>query len=231
MDDYETVWLGFTESGRVVVDAKTYLEDYPNEAKNLSHSWPPDYRAWAESTFGSLEKANTALCVPYVNGYSLKKKQWCKFFVDNVEEVKWDGNAIDSLVLPDTQKSVLEALVTSHQFSDNPREIQGQKGKGLVMLLHGTPGSGKTLTAEVAAEMARAPLLPIALGELYYYEYFDEEVLQDLLKYATIWKVSHSLLMTFPRFGPWPPIDRHCCLPTSDCCLTPNITTPHKHQS
>ena len=188
MEDYETVWLAFFETGRVVIDVKTYLEDYPVEAKRLSRSWPQEYRDWAEAQFGSLDRANKALCVPYVQGYSLKKKKWCKLYIENLEEIAWDVAAIKSLVIPDTQKSVLEALVTSHRFTENPRELQGQKGKGLVMLLHGTPGSGKTLTAEVTAELCKAPLLSISLGELYEYENFDEDRLQELLQYATMWR-------------------------------------------
>jgi ATP-dependent 26S proteasome regulatory subunit len=41
-----------------------------------------------------------------------------------------------------------------------------QKGKGLVVLLYGTPGSGKTLTAETAAEGSGKALIMTSLGEL-----------------------------------------------------------------
>lgn len=41
-----------------------------------------------------------------------------------------------------------------------------QKGKGLIILLHGKPGSGKTLSAEVAAEGARRALLSASLADL-----------------------------------------------------------------
>ncbi|KAL9056892.1 MAG: hypothetical protein Q9162_002663 [Coniocarpon cinnabarinum] len=188
MEDYDTVWLGFTETGRVVIDPKTYLEDYPIEAKTLSRLFPNDYRAWSTTHFGSLEQANRALCAPFIHGYSLKKKEWCKFFYESLEDIQWNEDAINSLVIDEGQKAVLQALVTSHQFSENPRETQGQKGKGLVMLLHGTPGSGKTLTAEVAAELSKSPLMSISLGELYEYEWFNEAVLSELLQYATMWK-------------------------------------------
>ncbi|KAK7966482.1 uncharacterized protein PG986_000759 [Apiospora aurea] len=40
------------------------------------------------------------------------------------------------------------------------------KGKGLGLLLHGTPGSGKTLTAETAAMGARRALVMTSVGEL-----------------------------------------------------------------
>ena len=87
------------------------------------------------------------LCPPFAYGYSLARKEWCRFYVDNIKEVNWKPNAFDELILGDRQKDVLRALVSSHSFPANARDETQQKGKGLVMLLHGTPGSGKTLTA------------------------------------------------------------------------------------
>lgn len=52
---------------------------------------------------------------------------------------------------------MIEALVDSHESSNAESEklqvkdvVQG-KGRGLVLLLHGPPGVGKTLTAETIA--------------------------------------------------------------------------------
>jgi AAA+ superfamily predicted ATPase len=36
----------------------------------------------------------------------------------------------------------------------------------LIIVLHGSPGVGKTLTAEVVAEYTKKPLYPINIGEL-----------------------------------------------------------------
>lgn len=106
------------------------------------------------------------LCPPYALGYSLSRKDWCRFFLDNMKEVQWKEDIWDALILNHKQKLVLQALVTSHWFPDNPRDQPEQKGKGLVILLHGTPGSGKTLTAETAAEATQKALVATSLGEL-----------------------------------------------------------------
>ena len=95
----------------------------------------------------SIGNAEKILCAPYVYGFSLARKDWAKFSVDLLSVVDWNKNAFDNLILKDGQKLVLQALVTSHAFPDNARDQPMQKGKGLVILLHGSPGSGKTLTA------------------------------------------------------------------------------------
>ena len=56
---------------------------------------------------------------------------------------------------------IIEALITVHIQSSTDTAtttdvIEG-KGKGLIILLHGGPGTGKTLTAESIAELARKP--------------------------------------------------------------------------
>ena len=40
------------------------------------------------------------------------------------------------------------------------------KGKGLIILLHGAPGVGKTSTAECVADHTKRPLFPITCGDI-----------------------------------------------------------------
>ncbi|KKY32020.1 putative aaa family [Diaporthe ampelina] len=130
------------------------------------------------------------LCPPYAYGYSLSRKDWCRFFIDLMDDVKWKQGVWESLILAPEQKLVLQALVTSHEFPDNARDEPEQKGKGLVVLLHGTPGSGKTLTAETAAEGAQKALISASLGDLNRYDrpWLFELRLKQILTYATMWK-------------------------------------------
>ena len=87
------------------------------------------------------------LCPPYVYGFSLEMKEWCKFFVDNLTAVEWRDNPMDALILEDSKRRLVKALVSTHRYPENARNEAQAKGKGLIILLHGTPGSGKTLTA------------------------------------------------------------------------------------
>ena len=175
MGEWDAVWLPYKETGRVVIDRKTFQED--NHLSQVGIKPDP-------------ETINKMLCPPFVYGFSLARKEWCRFYLTLIREINWKKNRFDSLVMNDSQKKLLQALVSSHAFPDNPRDHMEQKGKGLVILLHGTPGSGKTLTAECAAELTEKALFSTNLAELneensaWYFEYRLKQVLQ----YATIWR-------------------------------------------
>ncbi|KAL8765370.1 MAG: hypothetical protein Q9194_006586 [Teloschistes cf. exilis] len=105
---------------------------------------------------------------PVVLGFAFSEKLWLEFTVSGINDIEWNEGAFDSLVLPDSQKSIVKALVESHTFSASKNiddVIQG-KGRGLVAVLHGPPGTGKTLTAEGIAELLKCPLYMVSAGEL-----------------------------------------------------------------
>jgi SpoVK/Ycf46/Vps4 family AAA+-type ATPase len=126
------------------------------------------------------------MCPPYLHGYCPPQKVWGRFYIDQLDEPQWKENAYDYLVLPPAQKRVIRSLVNSHRFPDTV-EDSGAKGKGLVVLLHGTPGSGKTLTAETASEHSQRPLLSISSGDLGESTWEIDLTLKEFLRYATIW--------------------------------------------
>ena len=105
---------------------------------------------------------------PVVLGFAFSEKLWLEFSLSGVEEIKWNPEAFESLVLPDRIKSNLRGLVSSHRFNAARTiddVIQG-KGKGLNVVLHGPPGVGKTLTGESIAEYLKCPLYAVSAGEL-----------------------------------------------------------------
>ena len=79
-----------------------------------------------------------------------------------------DQVSFKRLVLPEDSKNLILALVSSHLGAEERRfnDIIKGKGRGLVMVLHGAPGVGKTLTAECIAEFTRRPLYVISSGDL-----------------------------------------------------------------
>ncbi|KAH4599395.1 hypothetical protein HBI82_168100 [Parastagonospora nodorum] len=105
---------------------------------------------------------------PVVLGFAFSEKYWLEFSLAGIEDIKWNPEAFESLVLPDRIKQNLKGLVSSHRFNAAKTiddVIQG-KGKGLNVVLHGPPGVGKTLTGESIAEYLKCPLYAVSAGEL-----------------------------------------------------------------
>ncbi|KAL1600811.1 hypothetical protein SLS60_007199 [Paraconiothyrium brasiliense] len=102
-----------------------------------------------------------------VRGYSLRDKKWCSFFIDSVCDITWNDDAFASLVAPQEQKDLILSFAESQVKSRDDFDdfIQG-KGQGIIMLLAGPPGVGKTLTAESVAEAMKAPLYSIGAADL-----------------------------------------------------------------
>lgn len=92
--------------------------------------------------------------------------------VQGVEEIEKNEQkqktAFDQLVLPPGHKPMVVSLIAQHfrdkesaTADDDQNDIVRGKGKGLIILLHGLPGVGKTTTAEVSRslETIRMPLI------------------------------------------------------------------------
>jgi hypothetical protein len=82
---------------------------------------------------------------PVVLGFAFSEKLWLEFTVSGISDVIFNEDAFDSLVLPENQKSIVKALVSSHAFhpSKSIDDIISGKGRGLCCVLHGPPGTGK----------------------------------------------------------------------------------------
>jgi hypothetical protein len=107
----------------------------------------------------ALTDEQLLLCTPLIKGYSLKTKKWGSFYVDHITDIKWDDRAFESLVLPRDHKELILTFVESQVLYKEAFDdvIQG-KGKGIIMLLSGPPGVGKTLTAESGKTTLEYPM-------------------------------------------------------------------------
>ncbi|KAF2096229.1 P-loop containing nucleoside triphosphate hydrolase protein [Rhizodiscina lignyota] len=182
-------WLPQTGSGRVVIDAKTFSEEEAKQKHSIFNVMTRARKGETpeQETFKSLD-VDPKLAPPFVFGYNLDTKRWCKFYVDLLEPVNWNPDAMERLIIPPMQKRLISSLISAHEFPEHARNEEQLKGKGLIILLHGTPGSGKTLTAEVAAEHTQRPLLKISTGELGNYGPLISVALRKLLAYASMWR-------------------------------------------
>jgi SpoVK/Ycf46/Vps4 family AAA+-type ATPase len=99
-------------------------------------------------------------------GYNLHKKKWVDLIVDRISDVKWNKQAFRSLVIDQGTKELVQALVTNQLAEEQGTDLIDGKGNGLIMLLHGSPGTGKTYTAEGVAEIAEKPLFRVTCGDI-----------------------------------------------------------------
>ena len=103
-----------------------------------------------------LSDRSLMLLPPRLLGYSTRGKYWGQFRVDGTREVgepSSDGFQ-NKLQLDDNYKMMIKALVDNHQGENSNAsdkiqvsDIAVDKGRGLVILLHGPPGVGKTVSS------------------------------------------------------------------------------------
>ncbi|KAI9761672.1 MAG: Arginine N-methyltransferase 2 [Chaenotheca gracillima] len=88
------------------------------------------------------------------------------FFIESVREITWSEDAFKSLVLPQSHKELILAFAESQLQNKTFDDVIRGKGRGIILLLSGPPGVGKTLTAESVAETMRVPLYAMSAGDI-----------------------------------------------------------------
>ncbi|EHK49105.1 hypothetical protein TRIATDRAFT_172361, partial [Trichoderma atroviride IMI 206040] len=155
---------------------KTAEDDQPNLGSDVkissdspSSSNTSPKREYIEKVKVEMAKDNLLLiCSPVVVGCCLASLEWLEFDVRGIEDVKWNDEAWDSLVLDEKMKELIKASVASRVFNpafgiDNKLLA---KRRGLTIVLHGPPGTGKTLTVTGLSDHLRRPLLMLPAREL-----------------------------------------------------------------
>ncbi|KAI1132884.1 ATPase [Nemania abortiva] len=110
---------------------------------------------------------NFFMCLPTtLSGFNMQKKEWVTLRVGFIEDVTWNEEAFKLLVIDESTKELVQAVVTNQLRAEDQADMIRGKGNGLFILLHGGPGTGKTLTAESVAEIARKPLYKVTCGDI-----------------------------------------------------------------
>lgn len=78
-------------------------------------------------------------------------------------------------------------MIENHERASFSDLVEG-KGKGLVILLHGPPGVGKTLTAETLALATAKPLLSVSTAEIGIEPHQAERNFTDIFEDASRWR-------------------------------------------
>ncbi|KAK6197730.1 hypothetical protein LQW54_010634 [Pestalotiopsis sp. IQ-011] len=91
--------------------------------------------------------------------------------------------------MEENHRLLLRSAVSAHLKATSrfSLDIIRGKGKGLLILLHGAPGVGKTATAEAIAIEYGRPLFAITCGDLGTSPASIEKTLMDIFRYANLW--------------------------------------------
>ncbi|KAI1135019.1 P-loop containing nucleoside triphosphate hydrolase protein [Hypoxylon sp. FL0543] len=140
------------------------------------------------STSTSLSKNHYVLCNASMKGFDFQAKEWVYLYVDHVKDIVWNDDAFEKLVLSPEYKKIIWAFVDAQlSGSDDFDDVVRGKGKGIILLLSGEPGTGKTLTSESVAESMKKPLYSMSAGELGNTAAEVEASLRRVLDLSTKW--------------------------------------------
>ncbi|KAI9692346.1 MAG: hypothetical protein M1822_006577 [Bathelium mastoideum] len=186
----------FKTQGNVIVDHKSYLEYNDNYCGPMGRferndpndecSCPaclktiPDTLDFRNNKFTESEEFTDLqyiICPARFLGYIMASKTWVSMSIDAVhplrDRVKED--AFERLILGQDEKDLVRSLVGNHEkkkaLTDDKGNPIGEdfiegKGRGLVILLHGPPGVGKTSTAESVALATGKPLFSVSVSDI-----------------------------------------------------------------
>lgn len=132
--------------------------------------------------------------------YALRERRFLPIDLNFLQPVKCEQGVFENLRILKDYKDIVRGLVASHfekkkierryvdMATEGPSQdlIQG-KGRGLVVLLHGVPGVGKTATAEAVAMENQKPLFIITCGDLGLSPYEVERSLTNVFRLAHMW--------------------------------------------
>ncbi|RAH64471.1 ATP-binding protein [Aspergillus aculeatinus CBS 121060] len=181
--------MKFNIQGRIVIDTEAYNNF--NAQEEITGLDRIAAGGGSSTTTTSLSDDQRLIATPIVRGYALQEKRWLAFFVDGVKDIVWDAHAFDSLVLPheqrDLKKLVLGFARAQARSRDAFDDVIHGKGRGVIMLLSGPPGVGKTLTAESVAEVMQVPLYVLSAGDLGTTPERVENTLRDVLTMIPRW--------------------------------------------
>ena len=130
-----------------------------------------------------------------VVAFDLHSRRYIIIGIDGLQPVEVKAEGWGDLKLPRGHKKMVQAQVEMHfrekeirqQYPGRQGDLVRGKGQGLIILLHGAPGTGKTSTAECVAEFLRRPLYPITCGDLGVTAQEVEETLSETFARAEAW--------------------------------------------
>ncbi|KAI1116627.1 hypothetical protein F5Y14DRAFT_448786 [Nemania sp. NC0429] len=132
-----------------------------------------------------------------VVAYAFRERRFVMLDIRSLKSLPNSDDVFRDLKIDSSHRIMVESLVKSHlekqaakkfhpNISMNQDLVRG-KGSGLVILLHGVPGVGKTATAEAIAQANKKALFVITCGDLGFTPKEVEGSLKDIFRLAHLW--------------------------------------------
>jgi hypothetical protein len=149
-----------------------------------------------------LELSDDDLCLlpSRIFVYGLRDRKFVSVDIRYLKPSSTMENPFEYLKIPPKHKMMIQSTVFEHfekktvqrEAAKKDRELPdqdfiGRKGRGLIFLLHGAPGVGKTATAEAVGYAYKKPLFPITCGDLGIDPRGVEATLSALFRLANLW--------------------------------------------
>ncbi|KAI1845530.1 hypothetical protein JX266_008388 [Neoarthrinium moseri] len=190
-------WTDKQRSGKIlVIQDRTQAEDSiaEIEEKQLLDS---DLFAKPQKE-PKFDDENLLLLPRRLFGYALRERKFFQVDVQYLRKIKTDSDSFESLKINPGHIRIVKSVVSSHFQRKEMESIPGfldimdqdlirGKGRGLVILLHGAPGVGKTATAEAVASSHNKPLFVITCGDLGFSPKDVESSLSEIFRLAHLW--------------------------------------------
>ncbi|KAF4820558.1 ATP-dependent zinc metalloprotease FtsH [Colletotrichum siamense] len=170
----------FASQGRTMIDPAGFRSFNPN-----LEFMPEVHRGLSRE---ELTDEQLMTCSPVAFGFCFGNKKWGGFATSRLSGINWDDQAFKDLVLDTPTKTLVRSMVKQHSSQDDGfDDIISGKGKGIVCLFSGPPGSGKTLTAEAVAEITKRPLYSVSAGDLGIDPITVDKRLSEILEQSHKW--------------------------------------------
>lgn len=163
--------------GRVMVDVCMFRKHntkdgvFAHQNQSVGDFWAEDDDNDAKKKnpeIGALDEKYHWMTWPTLPAFCLTTKKWVEVLYERLKPIEFRTDAFTKLVLDESVKRTIRSNVEmqmEHKESLFGDIIAG-KGSGVMFLLHGPPGVGKTSSAEAIADERRCPLYSITVGEL-----------------------------------------------------------------
>jgi len=165
-------------------ERNAYKVKVVNDEEILKRKFTPEVSNWFWANMGIETFSELPMhCVVYAFDMVRHCHVWVH--VDKMQPYQYDSSLKDKLVLPVEHRDLVDILATDMDVLLDDI-VEGKSG-GTTILCKGSPGLGKTLTAEVYSEVVERPLYRVHSGQLGTSSASVEKNLKEILDRSSRW--------------------------------------------